>query len=183
MRPRRRLSKCYFVMCLCRARCSSRALVAEQSSESYAGAALRSMRPTSMTMEQPRTRDRDGYRLPVHDVDVRLSLIVMNPPFSDAEAHVRHALKLLPDHGTLAVLLRMIWIAAKGRADLLKHCHADIIAGRLKMLPPGARDRGQWHHGFRLVHHEPRGCCQRTPAWGSEGSGALTLETGIPGLR
>jgi hypothetical protein len=66
----------------------------------------------------------------------------MNPPFKDAEAHVRHALQLLPDRGTLAVLLRMTWIAAKGRANLLKHCHMDIIMGRLKMLPPGARDRG-----------------------------------------
>jgi hypothetical protein len=33
-------------------------------------------------------------------------------------------------------------IPTKARADLLKHCHAVIIAGRLKMLPPGARDRG-----------------------------------------
>jgi hypothetical protein len=68
--------------------------------------------------------------------------IVMNPPFKDAEAHVRHALQLLPDRGTLAVLLRMTWIAAKSRADLLKHYRAIIVAGRLKMLPPGARDRG-----------------------------------------
>ena len=68
--------------------------------------------------------------------------IVMNPPFRDAEAHIRHALQLLPDGGTLAALLRMTWIAAKARTDLLKQCHATIIAGRLKMLPPGARDRG-----------------------------------------
>lgn len=68
--------------------------------------------------------------------------IVMNPPFRDAEAHVRHALQLLAADGTLAVLLRMTWIAAKGRADLLKHCHKIIIAGRLRMPPPGARDRG-----------------------------------------
>jgi len=68
--------------------------------------------------------------------------IVMNPPFKDAEAHVRHALQLLANDCTLAVLLRMTWIAAKGRGDLLKHCHTAIIAGRLKMLPPGARDRG-----------------------------------------
>ena len=36
----------------------------------------------------------------------------------------------------------MTWIAAKARADLLKHCHTGIIAGRLKMLPPEAEDRG-----------------------------------------
>jgi DNA polymerase I-like protein with 3'-5' exonuclease and polymerase domains len=68
--------------------------------------------------------------------------IVMNPPFKDAESHVRHALQLLPDGGVLAVLLRMTWIAAKARDDLLKYCHTEIIAGRLKMLPPGAEDRG-----------------------------------------
>jgi hypothetical protein len=68
--------------------------------------------------------------------------IVMNPPFKDSEAHVRHALQLLPDRGTLAVLLRLTWIAAKGRSDLLKRIHTVIIAGRLKMLPPGIRDRG-----------------------------------------
>jgi hypothetical protein len=71
--------------------------------------------------------------------------IVMNPPFRDAEAHVRHALQLLPNDGTLAVLLRVNWMNAKGRSDLLKHYHDIIIAGRLKMLPPGARDRG--HNG------------------------------------
>ena len=59
--------------------------------------------------------------------------------------HVRHALRLLPDHGTLAVLLRTVWINAIGRADLLPHVHLEVIAGRLKMLPPGARDRG--HNG------------------------------------
>ena len=68
--------------------------------------------------------------------------IVMNPPFKDAEAHVRHALQLLPECGTLAVLLRSVWINAIRRADLLKHCHVEIIAGRLKMLPPSAQDRG-----------------------------------------
>jgi hypothetical protein len=71
--------------------------------------------------------------------------IVMNPPFKDAEAHVRHALRLLPDHGTLAVLLRTVWINAIKRADLLPHVHLEVIAGRLKMLPPGARDLG--HNG------------------------------------
>ena len=68
--------------------------------------------------------------------------IVMNPPFKNSVAHVRHALQLLPRDGTLAVLLRSSWINAKGRADLLAHNHQEIIAGRLKMLPYGAADRG-----------------------------------------
>jgi hypothetical protein len=46
---------------------------------------------------------------------------------------MRHALQLLPDRGTLAVLLRMTWIAAKGRADLLKHCHTAIIVGLMSV--------------------------------------------------
>jgi hypothetical protein len=71
--------------------------------------------------------------------------IVMNPPFKDSEQHVRHALELLPDGGTLAVLLRAVWINAIRRADLLRHCHAAIIVGRLKMLPPDVQDLG--HNG------------------------------------
>ena len=63
--------------------------------------------------------------------------IVMNPPFNDADAHVRHALQLLSNRGTLAVLLRMTWFAAKRRADLLKHCHMEIIVGRRKCCRPG----------------------------------------------
>ena len=51
-------------------------------------------------------------------------------------------LQLLPDRGTLAVLLRVSWMNAKGRSDLLKHYHDIIVAGRLKMLPPGTQDRG-----------------------------------------
>ena len=42
----------------------------------------------------------------------------------------------------LAVLLRTNWITAKSRADLLKHCQTEIIAGRLKMLPPDVEDLG-----------------------------------------
>ena len=68
--------------------------------------------------------------------------IVMNPPFKDADAHVRHALNILPQHGTLYVLLRLTWIAAKKRADLLPHIEKIIICGRLKMLPPNTRDAG-----------------------------------------
>ena len=48
--------------------------------------------------------------------------IIMNPPFKESEQHVRHALRLLPDDGMLAALLRMNWRAAKGRADLAAGC-------------------------------------------------------------
>ena len=68
--------------------------------------------------------------------------VIMNPPFKSSDQHVRHALRLLPDDGTLAALLRMNWRAAKRRADLLSHVRLEVIVGRLKMLPPGAVDRG-----------------------------------------
>lgn len=68
--------------------------------------------------------------------------IIVNPPFKAADAHVRHALGLLPDDGKLAALLRWNWICAKKRADLLPRVRALIIAGRLKMLPPGVADLG-----------------------------------------
>ena len=115
----------------CRAQCSNRVLVGERSSERCAVAGWRYMRPTSMTMEQnPRSGSRQGFDFLSMKSMSGCRSIVMNPPFKDAEAHVRHALQLLPDRGTLAVLLRMTWIAAKGRADLLKHCHTAIIVGR-----------------------------------------------------
>lgn len=68
--------------------------------------------------------------------------IVMNPPFKDADRHVRHALNILPEHGTLYVLLRLTWIAAKKRADLLPHIDKIIIVGRSRMLPPNVEDKG-----------------------------------------
>ena len=71
--------------------------------------------------------------------------IVMNPPYSKADEHVRHALAIVPSAGLVCVLLRLTWVAAQKRADLLKHLTKVIIVGRLKMLPPDVPDRG--HNG------------------------------------
>lgn len=68
--------------------------------------------------------------------------IVMNPPFKDADRHVRHGLDLLPEDGRLAVLLRMTWIAAKRRADLLTYLETLLICGRLRMPPADVIDKG-----------------------------------------
>ena len=68
--------------------------------------------------------------------------IVMNPPYKDADKHVRHALMIVPEDGIVCVLLRLTWMAAKKRADLLPHIEKIIICGRLKMLPPNTRDAG-----------------------------------------
>jgi hypothetical protein len=70
------------------------------------------------------------------------SNIVINPPFKTCDKHVRHALELLPDGGKLGSLLRLNWLAAQKRADLLTRLRSLIIVGRLKMLPPGVPDLG-----------------------------------------
>src|SRR5262249_1706597 len=68
--------------------------------------------------------------------------ILINPPFSASDGHVRHALELLPDDGKVAALLRFNWITARRRADLLTRLRTIVIVGRLKMLPPGVPDLG-----------------------------------------
>lgn len=68
--------------------------------------------------------------------------IVMNPPYNAADRHVRHALTVVPTNGAVCALLRLTWIAAKKRADLLNHLERLIMVGRLKMLPPNVPDRG-----------------------------------------
>ena len=68
--------------------------------------------------------------------------VVLNPPYKDADKHVRHALKIAPQGGVVCVLLRLTWMAAKKRADLLPHIEKIIICGRLKMLPPNVVDKG-----------------------------------------
>ena len=77
-------------------------------------------------------------RMPTDDT----AHIVMNPPFDDSDNHVRHALKLIPSNGTVCALLRLTWMAAKKRADLLLYLRQIIICGRLKMLPPEIADKG-----------------------------------------
>jgi hypothetical protein len=68
--------------------------------------------------------------------------VIINPPFKSCDAHVRHALELLPGGGKVAALLRLNWIAARRRADLLSRLRTIVIVGRLKMLPPGVPDLG-----------------------------------------
>jgi adenine-specific DNA methylase len=69
--------------------------------------------------------------------------VIMNPPYSQADKHVRHALKIMPQKdGRVCVLLRLTWMAAMKRKDLLPHIDKIIICGRLKMLPPGVEDQG-----------------------------------------
>jgi len=70
------------------------------------------------------------------------SVIVMNPPYGQADEHVRHAIRLIPRDGIVCALLRWNWITAMKRRDLLPHLTNAIIVGRLKMLPPNVEDKG-----------------------------------------
>ena len=46
---------------------------------------------------------------------IPFDLIIGNPPYGDAEAHVQHALKLLRPGGTVAFLLRLSFLASQRR--------------------------------------------------------------------
>lgn len=70
------------------------------------------------------------------------NIIMMNPPYKQADEHVRHAIHLIPLGGTVCALLRFTWITAIKRRDLLSHLTNIIICGRLKMLPPDVEDKG-----------------------------------------
>ena len=73
--------------------------------------------------------------------------IVMNPPFKQADDFVRHALGLLEPGGRVRALMRLTWMAAKRRADLLPQLEEVLIMGRLKMLPAGRQDLDKGHNG------------------------------------
>lgn len=78
---------------------------------------------------------------------VQYRSIIMNPPFKDSDAFIRHALSLLPERGRVYALLRHTWPCAKKRADLLPLLREIIICGRLKMLPAGKQDLDKGHSG------------------------------------
>jgi hypothetical protein len=64
---------------------------------------------------------------------------VINPPYNQADRHIRHMLGLGCD---VWAILRFNFITAKSRAWMLGHLAEILMVGRTKMLPPGAIDRG-----------------------------------------
>lgn len=69
----------------------------------------------------------------------RAPVAVINPPFDDAARHIGHLLDL---GCTVYALLRLNFIAAKRHAPLMRWCSHVLILGRVKILPPGAVDKG-----------------------------------------
>lgn len=69
----------------------------------------------------PVTRRRVGDFLALDPLELRsrqYALIVGNPPYRDAEAHVRRALEIVQRGGTVAFLLRIAFLASASRRPL-----------------------------------------------------------------
>lgn len=67
--------------------------------------------------------------------------IITNPPYKLADHFARHAIAL--GVAQTALLLPVKWLAATGpRWELTRHVSDVVLLGRLKMLPPGAPDKG-----------------------------------------
>ena len=55
-------------------------------------------------------------------------LVIMNPPFSKAEQFVRKALdETRENHGTVAALLRLSFVASKKRHGFMRECPPDLF--------------------------------------------------------
>lgn len=92
-------------------------------------------------------------------VDVAFELIIGNPPYSDAEAHVRHALEFRARFGVVAFLLRMGFLESEERAPFWREHPASkvyVLSQRPSFTGNGKTDRGQsygffvwatWHRG------------------------------------
>jgi hypothetical protein len=70
-----------------------------------------------------------------------IDTIISNPPYKLTDSIIRHAFYI--GIKRIALLLNFRFIAAKGRTYLREHLVAPVVLmGRLKMLPPGAEDKG-----------------------------------------
>lgn len=78
----------------------------------------------------PVTRQRVGDFLEMDPIDLRVrqyALIVGNPPFRDAEEHVRRALSIVQRGGTVAFILRLAFLASAGRRPLWRqHAPSEV---------------------------------------------------------
>jgi len=71
--------------------------------------------------------------------DAYCDVCVVNPPFNEADRHIRHMSAMERD---VWALLRFNWICAKKRDDMLHKLREILIVGRVGMLPPGVVDKG-----------------------------------------
>ncbi len=69
----------------------------------------------------------DWVNIPVPPAD----LIIGNPPYSDAEAHIESALSRVKNGGTVAMLLRISFASGKGRIPFWKKYADDLYSVRV----------------------------------------------------
>lgn len=82
--------------------------------------------------------------------------IVGNPPYTEAEAHIRHGLELLRPNGILAFLLRTQFPSSKKRVEFWKKhpaCKIYALAERPSFTEDGATDAADysmfvWRRGY-----------------------------------
>jgi hypothetical protein len=75
------------------------------------------------------------------------SLVLGNPPFSQAERHIAHARSLLATGGTLAFLLRLGFMASQRRADLHRSWRPRavwVLRERPSFTGDGATDNSEY---------------------------------------
>lgn len=63
----------------------------------------------------------------IEGFDASFDLVIGNPPYRDAEAHVRRALACRRPGGTVAMLLRLGFLASSGRAEFHREHPCDVL--------------------------------------------------------
>jgi hypothetical protein len=92
-------------------------------------------------------------------------LIIGNPPYSDAMPFVQHSLGLAAGEGTVAMLLRLAWLASQGRADFHRANPSDVY-----ILP--RRPSFCWVHTYKVFC---KGCHVRGKIFDSVRTGQRAL--------
>lgn len=93
-------------------------------------------------------------------------LIVSNPPFSQAQAFVEHALTMIDPRGTVAFLLLLQFLGSNGRGEFFSRCPPttiDVLRPRPSFAESGATDMRE----YALFRWCPQdfGCSKPTLGW------------------
>jgi hypothetical protein len=100
--------------------------------------------------------------------DEQSDLVIGNPPFSDAEAHIRHAITLVKEGGHVAFLLRLAFMESHKRADFWSGIRArEILVLRNRpSFTGGGTDSAAY--GFFVFERGYRGATVIYPCWAPE---------------
>jgi len=100
--------------------------------------------------------------------DEGFDLIIGNPPFSEAEAHIRHAAALVKDGGRVALLLRLAFMESNKRASFWsEHRARDVLVLRNRPSFTGSGTDSA-AYGFFVFERGYRGATIVHPCWAPE---------------